>query len=77
MSVPKRQNGIVAAMFESRGYGFIVGDDQAQYMCHRSASAATFDLLVPGLRVNYVPLKTDRGQRAMDVQTGEVDETED
>jgi cold shock CspA family protein len=67
MMASTRRAGVVARLLESKGYGFITGDDGATYYFHRSA-CPDFSTVTPATRVTFFVVPTVRGPRGQDVR---------
>lgn len=65
-----RLSGVIAGIVREKNYGFISPDDKGkQLFFHSSAvDSGDFGTLRPGMRVTYVPLDTDKGIRAVNVE---------
>lgn len=61
-------NGKVRNILESKGFGFIIGDDLKIYFFHRDDCInGDFDLIQPRMQVTFQDDKTDKGLRARNV----------
>jgi cold shock CspA family protein len=65
-----RLTGVVAGIVAEKNYGFISPDDNGpQLFFHATAYDGEFLKLRPGKRVTYIPVVTDKGARAVGVET--------
>jgi len=58
--------GKIKTLVNGKDFGFILGDDGKEYFFHKS-SAVDFDLLMPGVIVEFTPTKGKKGPRAENV----------
>jgi len=64
----KRIGGVVARFDNAKGFGHINGGDGQSYFVHYSAiRGAGYRNLDMGERVDFIPTKSDRGPKAIDV----------
>jgi cold shock protein len=64
-----RVAGVVAGIVAEKNYGFISPDDGgAQLFFHATAFDGEFRTLRPGRRVTFIPVATDKGNRAVAVE---------
>ncbi len=67
--------GVVSAVVEDKGYGFIQGEDGQEYFFHASAlTNHAFSGSVLGADVVFRPISTVRGVRAVLIRVQEEDE---
>jgi cold shock CspA family protein len=68
----ERYRGTIDRLEAEKGYGFVIctaGDRQGErFFMHQSACDAWATELHVGQRLSFVPIKTERGWRATDVQ---------
>lgn len=64
---PRLLTGSVKSLHQQKGFGFILGDDGAEYFFHRS-SAGDFDSLTLGTEVHFIALIGPKGPRAEQVE---------
>jgi CspA family cold shock protein len=66
-------NGEIKRVFVEKGFGFIKGEDGADYFLHQSAvRGVQFESLEEGLRVTFKVVPSAKGQRAEQVQLVEA-----
>lgn len=64
--------GTVKLFSDTKGYGFVAGDDGKDYFVHYSKIAGSgFRTLASGQRVEFTPISTSRGLQAIDVASSE------
>jgi CspA family cold shock protein len=63
-------NGTIKRLTADRGFGFIRGEDGAEYFFHRSElrGGLTFEELKEGQQVSFEPRRGDKGPRAGEVK---------
>jgi CspA family cold shock protein len=59
--------GTVKNWFDNKGFGFVIGDDGAEYFIHISKIINQSPLSV-GDRISFIPKSGDRGLLAVDVE---------
>ena len=61
--------GTITKMTRDRGFGFIRGEDGADYFFHKSElrGGLTFEQLNEGQRVSFQTRESDKGPRAADI----------
>ena len=68
-----RAKGLVKWFNDSKGYGFIVGEDEKDVFVHwkgiRTTDAKTRKRLFENQKVDYIVEQTDKGLKATDVVT--------
>lgn len=61
-----RINGTVMWFSETKGYGFVKGDDGICYFAHfKNINESGYKTLYRGQRVNFIPATGEKGEHAL------------
>lgn len=61
-------NGTIKSIMESKGFGFIFGEDGNEYFFHYSGCLVDINKLKNGMKVTFEPQDSPKGKRAEGVE---------